>query len=86
MSKSIDKSIDDEGENRPDTPDNPHFDTIVQNRLESSGRRGLFKGAAAAAVLGYVGIAETLAAEPKSGEGYARVSRRPATQPASCSW
>lgn len=79
MSKNIDKSIDDEGENRSDTPDNPHFDKIVQNRLESSGRRGLFKGAAAAAVLGYVGISETLAAEPKSGEGYARVSRRPAT-------
>ena len=64
-----------------------HFNDIAQDRLQNSARRGLFKGAAAAAVLGksaaaamlgFVGNGAALAQAPKSGEGYARATRRPA--------
>ncbi|MFM9970868.1 MAG: PhoX family protein [Burkholderiales bacterium] len=57
--------------------DPTQFEQIIQHRLENSGRRGLFKGAAAAAVLGYVGNSAALAQAPKSGEAYARTARRP---------
>ncbi len=55
------------------------FDEVVEQRLESAGRRGLFKGAAAVAALSFVGAGSALAATKGNGKGrYARNRRRPA--------
>ena len=68
---------DDSNEN---TSGNPHFAEILEQRVENAGRRGLFKGAAAAAALSFVG-ASALAAEGEGSKGvaagYARNGRRP---------
>lgn len=54
---------------------NPHFEEIMKGRLENAGRRGLFKGAAAAAALAFVGSASGAAEKSKRN---ARNARRPA--------
>lgn len=56
-----------------------HFNQLVEHRLANASRRGLFKGAAAAAVLGYVGNGAAMAAQPNAPAGYSRTPRRPGT-------
>ena len=55
-----------------------HFNQLVDERLKNPSRRGLFKGAASAAVLGYMGNGMALAAEPEKAEGHKTAPRRPA--------
>ena len=64
-------------ESSENTSDNPRIEDIVERRLENSGRRGLFRGAAAAAAisfLGTTGASPVAAAQPSA----ARSLRRPA--------
>jgi secreted PhoX family phosphatase len=60
-------SRDHDGAPGDDSPAENHIDSIIATRLESPARRGLFKGAAAGAALGFVGLATPAGAA----EGYA---------------